>query len=317
MARILAIGPHPDDVEIGMGGAFLARLAQEHGVVLCDRPNGEPTPGGTPERRAAEAAEAAHILGVGRRITLPLPNRMLADTVENRMLLAGVIREVRPDLLFIPYWIDAHPDHVAACALAEAARFYAKLTKTEIPGEPFYPPRVFHFISTHYDLHIKPTFLFDIGAHFERKLAAVAAYASQFADENGEMRVLQYLGTLNGYWGYLINRPQAEAFVCREELGLRSLDGVVERRRGAGAIAPWGPLTRAGAYTAAREPGPVAAGDLLLPAGHQPVFPHPGIWVKDLLLDRLAARGHTGLHGIVDSDAMEETGGDLPSHPAA
>jgi len=227
MARILAIGPHPDDVEIGMGGTILALLAQGHEVVLCDLTNGEPTPRGTPERRAAEAAEAAHILGVGRRITLPLPNRMLADTVENRMLLAGVIREVRPDLLFIPYWIDAHPDHVAACALAEAARFYAKLTKTEIPGEPFYPPRVFHFISTHYDLHIKPTFLFDIGAYFDRKLAAVAAYTSQFADENGEMRVLQYLRTLNGYWGYLINRPQAEAFVCREELGLRSLDGVV------------------------------------------------------------------------------------------
>src|SRR3990170_2265961 len=76
-------------------------------------------------------------------------------------------------------------------------------------------------------------------------------------------------------------------------------------------------LTLARAYTAALELGPVAAGDLLLSTGHQPVFPHPGIWVKYLLLDRLAARGHTGLHVIVDSDAMEETGVDLPSHPAA
>src|SRR3989304_4534534 len=163
MARILAIGPHPDDVEIGMGGTILALPA---------------------ERRAAEAAGAAHILGVGRRIPLPLPNRMLADTVENRMLLAGVIREVRPDLLFIPYWIDAHPDHVAACALAEAARFYAKLTKTEIPGEPFYPPPRFPLIPTP---HHPP----------------------------------------RGYGASLTTRPQAEAFVCREELGLRSLDGVV------------------------------------------------------------------------------------------
>src|SRR3989304_5312164 len=177
MARILAIGPHPDDVEIGMGGTILALLAQEHEVVLCDLTNGEPTPRGTPQRRAVEAAEAAHILGVGRRITLPLPNRMLADTVENRMLLAGVIREVRPDLLFLPYWIDAHPDHVAACVLAEAARFYAKLTKTEIPGEPFYPPRVFPFISTRYALPIKPTFLFDIRAHFDPQPPPVAAHA--------------------------------------------------------------------------------------------------------------------------------------------
>jgi LmbE family N-acetylglucosaminyl deacetylase len=74
---------------------------------------------------------------------------------------------------------------------------------------------------------VKPTFLFDISDYFERKLAAVAAYTSQFANENGEMRVLQYLRTVNGYWGHLINRPQAEAFVCREELGLRSLDGVL------------------------------------------------------------------------------------------
>src|SRR3990172_4210531 len=178
MARILAIGPHPDDVEIGMGGTILALLAQGHEVVLCDLTNGEPTPRGTPERRAAEAAGAAHILGVGRRITLPLPNRMLADTVEHRMLLAGVIREVRPDLLFIPYWIDAHPDHVAACVLAEAARFYAKLTKTEIPGEPFYPPRAFHFISTHYDPHTKTTILFFILAPLARHRPAAAGSAS-------------------------------------------------------------------------------------------------------------------------------------------
>src|SRR3970040_1484951 len=122
MARILAIGPHPDDVEIGMGGTIPALLAQGHEGVLCDVPTGEPTPRATPERRAAEAAEAARILGVGRRITLPLPNRMLADTVEHRMLLAGVIPRVRPDLLFIPYWIDAHPDPVPPCAAADAAR---------------------------------------------------------------------------------------------------------------------------------------------------------------------------------------------------
>ena len=76
-------------------------------------------------------------------------------------------------------------------------------------------------------------------------------------------------------------------------------------------------LTLARAYTAALDLGPVAAGDLLLSTGHQPVFPHPGVWVKYLLLDRLAAQGHTGLHVIVDSDAMEETGVDLPSHPGA
>jgi bacillithiol biosynthesis deacetylase BshB1 len=228
VARVLAIGPHPDDVEIGAGGMIMTLLAQGHDVAICDLTNGEPTPRGTPERRAAEAAAAARLLGISRRITLPLSNRMLADTVENRKVVAGVIREVRPDILVIPYWVDAHPDHLAACHLAEAARFYAKLTKTDIPGEPFYPRRVYHFLSTHYDLHVKPTFLFDISDYFERKLAAVAAYTSQFeTDANGEMPILRYLRTVNAYWGHLISRPHAEAVVSREELGLRSLDGVV------------------------------------------------------------------------------------------
>ncbi len=225
--RVLAIGSHPDDVEIGLGGTIMALLAAGHEVAICDLTNGEPTPRGTPERRAAEAEAATRILGVARRHTLPLPNRMLVDTVENRSLLAGVIREIRPDTLVIPYWVDAHPDHVAACALAEAARFYAKLTKTDIPGAPFYPRRVFHFFSTHYDLHVKPAFLLDISDYFERKLEAVAAYASQFANDQGEMSVLRYLRVANAYWGSLINRPYAEAFVSREEIGLRSLEAIL------------------------------------------------------------------------------------------
>src|SRR5437667_11583768 len=85
--RILAIGPHPDDVEIGMGGTILALRAQGHDVTVCDLTNGEPTPIGTPERRAREAADAARILGVPR-ITLEMPNRYLVDTVDNRMRVA-------------------------------------------------------------------------------------------------------------------------------------------------------------------------------------------------------------------------------------
>src|SRR5947209_19992261 len=94
--KILAIGPHPDDVEIGMGGTILALRAQGHEVTICDLTNGEPTPIGTPERRAREAADAARILGV-TRITLEMPNRYLVDTVDNRMLVAEVIRRVRPE----------------------------------------------------------------------------------------------------------------------------------------------------------------------------------------------------------------------------
>ena len=175
--NILALGPHPDDVEIGMGGTVLALRAAGHAVTLCDLTNGEPTPIGTPERRAREAAAAASLLGV-RRVTLEFPNRYLQDTVEARNRVAEVIRDVRPDLLFVPYWEDAHPDHIAAAALGEAARFYAKLTKTTIAGEPHYPRRVIHFLSTHYRLHVRPSFIIDISAHIDTKMAAVSAYAA-------------------------------------------------------------------------------------------------------------------------------------------
>jgi bacillithiol biosynthesis deacetylase BshB1 len=221
--NILALGPHPDDVEIGMGGTALALRAAGHAVTFCDLTNGEPTPIGSPERRAREAAAAASLLGV-RRVTLEFPNRYLQDTVEARNRVAEVIRDVRPDLLFVPYWVDAHPDHVAAAALGEAARFYAKLTKTAIAGEPFYPRRVLHFLSTHYRLHVRPSFVIDISAHINTKMAAVAAYASQFGPERGNEALLGEIRTWNAYYGSLINAAYGEPFVSREEIGLTGLD---------------------------------------------------------------------------------------------
>lgn len=227
MARVLAIAPHPDDAEIAMGGTICWLLAQGHEVVLCDLTNGEPTPIGTPERRAAEAAAAALLLGIQRRITLTLPNRYLQDTIEARTQVAEVIREVRPDVLFVPYWVDAHPDHLAACAIAEAARFVAKLTRTTMRGEPHYPGRVYHFFSTHYNLHVKPSFIVDISDYVERKLASVAAYASQFGEERGNGWILDAIREANAYWGRLISRRFGEPFVCREEIGVVRWDGLI------------------------------------------------------------------------------------------
>ncbi|MDR7533354.1 MAG: bacillithiol biosynthesis deacetylase BshB1 [Armatimonadota bacterium] len=226
MARVLAVGPHPDDVEIGMGGTIGLLRAQGHEVVICDLTNGEPTPMGTPERRAQEAAEAARLLGV-RRITLDFPNRALEPTLEARRALAEVIREVRPQVLCLPYWVDAHPDHVAACAIGEAARFWAKLTKTDMRGEPYYPQRVYHFFSTHYRLHAQPAFVVDITPYMDTKMAAVAAYASQFNDARGTSWILDAIRTECAYYGQLIGRPFGEPFACREVIGVARWDGLI------------------------------------------------------------------------------------------
>jgi bacillithiol biosynthesis deacetylase BshB1 len=224
--KVLAVGPHPDDVEIGMGGTILALRAQGHEVTICDLTNGEPTPIGTPQRRVKEAAEAAEVLGVPRT-TRDMPNRYLMDTVDNRMQVAEVIRRVRPDIMFIPYWVDAHPDHVAAATLCEAARFYGKLTKTTLPGEPYMPPRVLHFFSTHYRLHPDPAFVFDISAYVDRKLTAIRAYTSQFGPERGNEEFFEDLRMWKRYFGDLIGRESGEPFACREKVGLRGLDQFV------------------------------------------------------------------------------------------
>jgi N-acetylglucosamine malate deacetylase 1 len=224
---IMVVGAHPDDAEIGMGGTIAALGAQGYRVTILDLTNGEPTPMGSPERRREESEAAARTLGVARRITLPLPNRYLADTVENRMAVAEVIREVRPDILFIPYWVDAHPDHIAAERLAEAARFYAKLTKTEMRGEPHYPSRVLHFFCTHYRLHVDPAFIVDITDQIERKMEAVASYRSQFNEDRGNTGILDTIRAVAQYWGSRIRRPYGEPFASKEAIGLRGLGSLL------------------------------------------------------------------------------------------
>lgn len=230
MLDILVIGAHPDDAEIGMGGAIACFVAEGLRVGILDVTNGEPTPHGTPERRAAEAAEAAKILGVVRR-TLDIPNRYVQDTVENRKKIAEVIREWRPDVIFAPYWEDAHPDHIAVSRLADAARFYAKLTKTEMKGEPFYPNRIFYFFSNHLrGLHPKPAFILDVSAQMETKMAAVRCYYTQFEKgrpEGAGPAFYELVRSRNAYWGSLIGTQYGEPFTSREEIGLLGIRELV------------------------------------------------------------------------------------------
>ena len=136
MLDVLVVAPHPDDAELGMAGAIMKFKDDGWRVGILDLTNGEPTPFGTPEIRARETAAATAVLGLDWRENLGLPNRSLEATLEARATLAGVFRLQRPRWIFAPYWVDAHPDHVAATELIEAARFWSKLTKTDMPGEP-------------------------------------------------------------------------------------------------------------------------------------------------------------------------------------
>ena len=110
MLDTLVVSPHPDDAELGMGGAILRLKAEGRAVGVLDLTNGEPTPLGSPEIRARETAAATEILRLDWRESLGLPNRSLEPTIEARAKLAGVFRRTRPRWIFAPYWIDAHPD---------------------------------------------------------------------------------------------------------------------------------------------------------------------------------------------------------------
>ena len=229
MLDILVIAPHPDDAELGMGGAILKFKKEGLSVGVLDLTSGEPTPYGTPEIRARETAAATAILGLDWRENLGLANRSLEATLENRAKLAGVIRQQRPRWLFAPYWIDAHPDHVAATQLVEAARFWAKLTKTDLPGAPHYPERIFNYYCVHLKMAPQPAFVLDISNEWEQKLAAIRCYESQFiTGRPAEPPVfLDALRDEAAYWGKSIGTLYGEPFACREPIGLRSMANLI------------------------------------------------------------------------------------------
>src|SRR3954454_15033692 len=218
MASILVFGPPPDDQELGMGGTVAKLVRQGHTVHLVDMTNGEPTPFGSVETRAREAAAAAKVLGVGRTL-VGLKNREVQQTIEARHRVAAVIRVHRPDWMFVPFPTDAHPDHVAVTRIAEDARFDAKLTKTDIPGDPWYPKRIIYYFCTHLRMSFQPTFCIDISAEIDQKLESIARYKSQFTS-NAAGDVPAQVKTVTGYFGTRIATAYAEPFFTHEVLGL-------------------------------------------------------------------------------------------------
>jgi bacillithiol biosynthesis deacetylase BshB1 len=225
MLDVLVISPHPDDAELGMAGAILKMKSEGWAVGVLDLTNGEPTPFGSPEIRARETAAATEILGLDWRENLGLANRSLEPTLEARAKLAGEIRHTRPRWLFAPYWIDAHPDHVAATELIEAARFWAKLTKTDLPGEPHYPERIYYYYCVHLRLIPQPAFILDISDFWEKKLAALQCYRSQLIEGRppDPPTLLDQLRDQAATWGWAIGARYGEPFASREPIGLASV----------------------------------------------------------------------------------------------
>ena len=222
MLDALVVAPHPDDAELGMGGAIVRMMAQGWKVGILDLTSGEPTPLGSVPVRLAETAAANAAMGSPWRENLSLPNRSLEPTLENRRALAAVFRRVQPRLIFAPFWEDSHPDHTAASKLVEDARFWSKLSKSDIPGEPFHPARILYYFSVHLKIVERPSFVLDVSDQADAKLAAMRCFRTQLPDS-----LLESVFDRMRFWGHTIGVRHGEPFASREPIGLSGLGGLL------------------------------------------------------------------------------------------
>jgi len=176
---VLAIAAHPDDAEITCGGLLIKMIRKGRKVGVLDLARGEMGTYGDEHDRAAEAASAAKIMGLSYRGNAEMPDAGVEFTQENKLKIAQVIRDTKPELVILPHWEQRHPDHLACSRLGYDACFLAGLAKLPLSGEPHRPRKI---IYASYYRNTDHSFLVDIGEVFEQKLRAIAAYESQFGD---------------------------------------------------------------------------------------------------------------------------------------
>ena len=217
---LLAFGPHPDDLEIGLGGTLAKHAALGHSVGLCDLTRGEMSSNGTPEERLNEAEAARKVLGADWRENLALPDRSIGTSPDHIRKIVELIRRTRPRAIAIPYWQDRHPDHQSSSVLVRDAVFNAKLKRYSAAGDPWQPEWVCHyFINDSGPI----SFVVDVSDYYDTKRRALACYASQFtrATEFAETRLNspsfnQLIESRDGQFGALAGVRFAEGIVVSE-----------------------------------------------------------------------------------------------------
>lgn len=181
MADVLAIGAHPDDVELTMGGLLLRLRDAGKSVAILDLTRGEAATRGTPETRAREAAAAAALLGAEERVILDLGDARLEPDLGVRRAVVDAIRRHRPSLVLAPHRGDLHPDHAAAGEAVRSVRYVCGMAKWHPGPHPPHRPRTFLF-SMHHATDLPPSLVVDVSAVFERKISLVRCFASQLHD---------------------------------------------------------------------------------------------------------------------------------------
>ena len=220
---LLVFGPHPDDVEIGLGGTIARHTSAGHAVGLIDLTEGELSSNGTLEERRVEARDAARVLGVSWRENLRWSDGGIAETPELIRSAVDALRRHQPRTIAIPYWDDRHPDHCAASRVLRTAAFLSGLRRFETNHSPWRPDWVcYYFIND----STAPSFVVDVSAQYDVKRAALDCYRSQFAPRDADavptrLTSATFRGLIesrDGQFGARAGVAFAEGIVVREPI---------------------------------------------------------------------------------------------------
>jgi len=232
---ILVIAVHPDDAELGCGGTIAKHIALGYKVGIVDLTRGELGTRGSAETRDAEATEAARILQLDIRENLELPDGFFENTKTYQLKVIAAIRKYQPEIVITNAYHDRHPDHGRACELVYSAAFLSGLRKIEttdngMQQEAWRPKQLLHFIQDNY---IKPDIIVDVTDYWDKKIASVYAYGSQFHNPNwneGEPQTYisspEFIQIIEGRgreFGKSINAKYAEGFTSKKILGIDNL----------------------------------------------------------------------------------------------
>jgi bacillithiol biosynthesis deacetylase BshB1 len=220
---LLVFGPHPDDLEIGLGATIAKHVAMGLRVGLCDLTAGEMGSNGTVDERLAEADAAREVLGAAWRVNLRWPDRAIGSTDDHARSATELIRRARPRAVALPYWSDRHPDHVDASDVLTGAVFNSGLRKYRAGGEPWKPEMTsYYFINE----SAQPSFVIDVTDYYQTKRRALACHASQFRPPAADAvrtrltspRFMTLIESRDAQFGALAGVDFAEGFIVREPL---------------------------------------------------------------------------------------------------
>ncbi len=218
---ILSIAAHPDDVELTCGGTVVKMAEAGYRVGVLDLTAGESGTRGNAALRRRESDRASKVMGVVHRENLGLPDAGLEALREYKLQIAQKIRDLRPRTVILPYWEGRHPDHYTAGQIGYEACFYAGLSKLPLQGKPHRPHKIVY--SSLYVPSLRPTFIVDITAQFEKKLKAILCYGSQFSPRQDVRNLFpsradlrERVGSLARHFGLMIGARYGEPFVTRE-----------------------------------------------------------------------------------------------------